>query len=351
MLTIDTLFVSPDATCLDALAAIDAGGVGLCLVVRNTDELVGVLTDGDVRRGLLGGATLDAAIRSLVNERPVTVGTKDDRASVLELMRARRLHAIPTLADGRVVGIHTLQEIIGNETRPNWAVLMAGGKGARLGNLTASVPKPMLRVAGRPILERIALQVIGAGVRKLAISVNHMASVIEDHFGEGDALGCEIRYLREEENLPLGTAGSLALLADVGIDTADPILVLNGDIMTPSSLGPLIDTHATSGCAITVGASSHNYRVPFGVLTTDDDGLLAEIEEKPLYSWRVGAGIYVVQPDTVSLIPRDVPFDMPDLCEAVSEAGRDIGVYDLGADWIDIGRPTDLSRARGESAP
>ncbi len=345
---LDALRVSSAGSVVDAMAAIQAGGVGLCLVERDDAELVGVLTDGDLRRALLGGASLDSSIGELVSPSPVVVPDTEDRAAVLELMQALRLDAIPIVTDGRVTGLHTLQDIVGQPRRPNWAVVMAGGRGSRLGDLTAEVPKPMLAVAGRPILERIVLHLLSSGIDRIAITVNYKAAVIEDHFGDGDRFGCRISYIREDPGRPLGTAGSLRLLAGAGVVTDDPILVMNGDVMTPAPLGTLLDRHVERGWAMTVAATVHDYRVPFGVLDIATEDRLVAIDEKPTSSWRVGAGINVIDPDLIDLIPTDRPFDMTELCAAAMGADRPVGVHDLDSSWIDVGRPADLALARGE---
>lgn len=348
MIDLDRLRVSTRGTILDAMAAIQDGGVGLCLAESGDGTFVGVLTDGDLRRALLAGATLASSVGDLVSPSPVVVGEREDRAAVLELMRALRLTAIPIVHHGRVTGLHTLQDVVGQPRRPNWVVVMAGGRGTRLGDLTTDVPKPMLPVAGRPILERIVLHALSSGLANVAISVNYKAALIEDHFGDGRRFGCSIRYLREQPDRPLGTAGSLRLLGEVGADLGHPILVVNGDVMTPAPLGPLLDAHVERGPAMTVGATVHDYQVPFGVLDIDAAERLVAIDEKPLASWRVGAGINALDPGVIELIPPDRPFDMTDLCAELMRRRLPVAVHELDSSWIDVGRPRDLALARGE---
>ncbi len=348
MITLDLITIRPDSSFLDALAAIQRGGVRLCLVVGNDLAFEGILTDGDVRRALIDGRSLNESIHPSITREPIVVAESDSRVAVLEVMQARGLHAVPVVASGSVIGLHTLQEIIGTESRPNWAVVMAGGRGRRLGDLTQSTPKPMLKVAGRPILERILLHLVGSGIRKIALSVNYRSDAIEDHFGDGSRFGCQIEYLRESVDNPLGTAGSLALLSEPRFDLEDPFVVLNGDIMSHFSLRGLLDSHAASSHRLTVGATGHQYTVPFGVLHKTPEGELLRIEEKPTLTWSVGAGAYVLDPDVIDLIPIGRPMDMPTICSAIIDGQGTVGSYDLESDWIDVGNPRDLARARGE---
>ncbi len=195
-----------------AMQAVDAGAGGIALAVDKAGRLTGVVTDGDLRRALLGGASLDGPLEAVLNRAFVAMPAGQGRVEALDLMRARRIDAIPVLdGEGRPVALHLLHAFLEPASRPNWAVIMAGGEGTRLRPLTDTVPKPMLRVAGRPILERIVLHLTGFGITRVFLSVNYLAHVIEDHFGDGSALGISIEYLRESE--PLGTAGALASAA------------------------------------------------------------------------------------------------------------------------------------------
>ena len=349
MISLDLISISPDSSYIDALAAVDKGGMGLCLVIGDDGLLVGILTDGDIRRALLSGSELDGSITPAITLQPITVSQADSRVAVLEVMQARGLGAVPVVAESRVVGLHTLQEIIGTESRDNWAVIMAGGRGTRLGSLTNNTPKPMLKVAGRPILERIILHLVGSGISRIALSVNYKSGIIEDHFGDGSRLGCQIEYLREAPDNPLGTAGSLSLLSEAGIEPTEPFVLLNGDIMSHFSLAGLFDAHEVGGYSVTIGGTQHEYSVPFGVLEQSESGQLITIEEKPTLSWSVGAGVYVLNPEIPGLIRRQEPLDMPTLCSILLKRGHRVGVHDLESDWIDVGNPKDLARARGES--
>lgn len=344
---LSVLKVSSDGNFLDALRAIQAGGAGICLVVEAGARFVGILTDGDVRRALIDGRSLSDPIQGSVSNSPAVVGVAEDRAYVLDVMQALHLDAIPVIENGDVVGLHTLQAILGISDRRNWAVIMAGGLGSRLGDLTADTPKPMLTVAGRPILERIILHLLSSGFRKIALSVNYKADVIERYFGDGSKFGCELIYIKEKPDQPLGTAGSLRLFSEMGLSRADPIVVLNGDVLTRASIASILDFHELRSNDMTVGAIDHGYQVPFGVIVADEDDSLVEINEKPMNSWRVCAGINVIEPEIIDLIPDTGSFDMTDLYSAAIKDGRSIEAFDLDSSWIDVGRPKDLTVARG----
>lgn len=325
----------------DGLSALDRGAGQIALAVDPDGRLTGVVTDGDVRRALLGGATLDLPLASILTRNPIVVGPNDQRADVLELMRARRISAIPVVdATGSPVGLHLLHEFLERVSRSNWAVVMAGGQGIRLRPLTDTVPKPMLRVAGRPILERIVLHLVGMGIGRIFLSVNYLGEVIEAHFGDGTAFGARIDYLRESR--PLGTAGALGLLPE---PPTEPLLLLNGDLVTSADLGSLLAFHEARGFDATVGFRRYLHTIPFGAIERDGDRLVG-LEEKPTLEREVNTGMYVLDPAVVALVRRDEPTSMPDLVATALEAGRRVGAFEIEDDWVDIGQREQLVRAR-----
>lgn len=341
------LVVDERASIREAMLAIDKGAARIALVVRD-DQLVGTLTDGDLRRALLSGAGMDDPVLAYLNRSPRVVGPHTPRAHALDVMRAWSIEQLPVLDDrGRLVGLHLLREIVGAEERPNAAVIMAGGRGTRLGAITKTVPKPLVEVAGRPILERIVLHLVGFGVRRIFISVNYLAPLIEEHFGDGDALGCSISYLREDPDLPLGTAGSLSLLDVSRAGIREPLIVMNGDVVSQFSVPDLLATHDHAGNLITVAVKEHVYQVPFGVVQ-GTDGQLTAWQEKPTHSWHVSAGIYVIAPQVVAQVPCATYCDVPTVVQRCAAAGQRIGTWSLDAEWLDVGRPSELQRARGE---
>ena len=328
---------------IDVLRSLDASGLAIVLIEDERGLARGVLTDGDVRRALLAGATLDTAVDVYVHRDFSSVVSATNRAEVLDLMQARGIEEVPILSsDGRFVGLHTLQDLVGSATKPNWAVIMAGGRGERLRPLTDSIPKPMVKVAGRPILERIVLHLVGSGIRKIFISVNYMAEVIEAHFGDGASFGCSIECLRE--STPLGTGGSLSLLPRM---PSHPALVLNGDLVTQFDVARMLAFHEEGGYRATVGVHEYSHTVPLGVVELDGERII-QVREKPTQTWQVNAGIYVLDPDLLRRVPADTYFGLPSLIEECLESGEAVGAFHVREDWVDIGHHRELKRARGE---
>jgi NDP-sugar pyrophosphorylase family protein len=221
---------------------------------------------------------------------------------------------------------------------------MAGGRGERLRPITDAMPKPMVRVAGRPILERIVLHLVGFGFRRVFVSVNYMSDVITEYFGDGSRFGCRIEYLHETE--PLGTAGALSLLPDLA---EHPILVLNGDLLTQADLGALLRFHERYSLKATVGVREYVHNIPFGVIEMDGHRVVG-LSEKPTQVWLANAGIYCIDPDLPQRTPQRAFFNMPDLVADCLDQSEPVGGFLIEGDWVDVGRLDELRRARGEDA-
>lgn len=342
--------VRTDATILSALAAIDATGSGLCCLVDDSGALRAVFTDGDARRALLAGAALADAVLPHATTAPKTVPAGTSRAHVLDLMSSLRLTTVPEVdAEGRLVAVHTLSDIVGGEKLPNRAVIMAGGKGTRLGALTRDTPKPLMTVAGRPIIEWVILGLVRDGVTRISVSVNHLADKIIDRLGDGSQLGAEIDYLREDPETPLGTAGSLTLLPeDATSDDAPPMIVLNADIMVDYNARALLQRHAASGARMTMGTKTYQHSVPFGVVEVDDDRRVRGIVEKPDLTVEVNAAVYCIDAALVRRLPYGEPSTMPELAQMCLDDGESVIAWPISSEWIDVGTPQDLARAKGE---
>jgi dTDP-glucose pyrophosphorylase len=332
------------ATIADAMRSLEASMTQIVLVVDESNRLVGTLTDGDLRRALLEGADMRSDVADHVNRDCFIVGPDAARAEVLDLMQARQIAQVPAVDDERrIVGLHLLHDLISNIERPNWAVVMAGGRGARLGDLTQAVPKPMLQVAGRPILERIVLQLVGSGIRRIFLSVNYLAAVIETHFGDGHRFGCSIDYLREDA--PLGTGGALALLPRGPGEPAHPVLVMNGDLVTQANFGRLIDAHEAGGQTVTMAVRRYVHQLPYGVVDLDGDTLLG-FEEKPSTERFINAGIYVLDAAPIRGLGPAEPFTMPEFIERIRAEGGVARVVEVADDWNDVGARDQFDRAR-----
>ena len=343
-LQISDYCVSEGGSIRDALTVIDYCGIGLEIVCSVSFRVTGVISDGDIRRALLAGKSLESPLSPHVVSRYVRVAPRASRVEVLDLMQARRLQQIPIVDDeGLLKGMHTLHGILGGELRSNWAVIMAGGKGTRLGSITCHTPKPMLPVAGRPILERLVLHLMSFGVRRIFLSINHLGHVIEDHFRDGQKFGCQIEYLRED--IPLGSGGSLSLLPE---PPTAPLIVMNGDLVTEADIGAMLEFHAEGGYYATMGIRPYQHEIPFGCVQTEQ-GRIAALEEKPLVEKKINAGVYVLSPPAVASIPRDSLFPITHLFENALTEHISCGAYLIENDWIDVGQPSQLAQAQGRA--
>jgi len=345
------LFVFSTSTIRSAVAAIDRSRkLGLAVVVDRQDRLVNTLTDGDVRRGLLAGVSLDAPVERLLEIKrntphpdALTAPTGTDRESCVALMRRHGVRQLPLLdAAGRVSEIATLAPQDMDEMGFS-AVVMAGGFGKRLFPLTEHTPKPMLPVGGRPILEILVRQLSESGVRDFHFTTHYRPEKIREHFGDGSGFGVNINYLNEES--PLGTAGALSLLPVPQTDQ----LVINGDILTQLDFGRMFDFHRQHKAAMTVAVREYEHVVPFGVVRISD-ALIRAIEEKPRHSWFVSAGIYILSPRVFDHIVRGERLDMPQLIERIIHAGQPVASFPIREKWTDIGRQGDYEAANREAS-
>lgn len=350
----DTLAIAcidQTATILQALEVIDRSATGICCIVDDRAKLIAVLSDGDVRRALLAGGALSDSALAVAQHRPRTVPAGTSRAGVLDLMKSLRLSAVPEVdAESRLIALHTLSDIVGGHSLPNYAVIMAGGKGTRLGDLTRHTPKPLMTVAGRPIIEWVILGLVGDGVTRIFVSVNHMADQIIERLGDGSDLGCDIQYLREDTEHPLGTAGSLTLLPeDLITPASEPIIVVNSDIMVDFNARSLLRSHESSGASMTMGTKLYQHTVPFGVVDVESDRRVNSITEKPELAVEVNAAVYCIDAALVRKLPKGQPSTMPELAQICLSEGKSVFAWPLASEWIDVGTPADLARAKGEA--
>jgi dTDP-glucose pyrophosphorylase len=341
-------FSEESASILDAMGAIARGVAGAAFAVTTDDLLVGVVTDGDIRRALLDGALLSDPVKPFIRTNALVAKSADSRASILDLMQARAISQIPIVNDeGQLVAVHLLRELLGRIDRPNMALILAGGRGTRLGPITNSLPKSMVTVAGKPILERLVNHISGFGISRIALSVGHLGDVIVDHFGDGSQFGCEITYLWEDPENPLGTGGPLGSLSKLFPELSAPVLVMNGDLMTQFDVAAMLAHHERAGAVATVGAFPYTHEVPYGVLQVDDAGHIESIVEKPLWQELVSGGIYVFNPSVLREVPTDSFFPMTQVLTDRIDKGGGVSVWSLDEDWMDIGNPQDLAKARG----
>jgi len=332
--------VRPDAAIHDVLKVLDETGIRLVVVVDESDRLLGVVSDGDIRRALLRGMDFGEKVTQVMNPNPHVARIGERRDVLRSLMERFSLIHIPLVnEDNRVVGLETFQHLLRPLVRDNWVFLMAGGFGTRLRPLTDNCPKPMLPVGGKPILETILESFIAAGFRQFFISVHYLPTVIKSHFGDGSRWGVTIRYI--EESIPLGTGGALGLLPD--IDPL-PLVVMNGDVLTQLDFNALLDFHVAQEDAMTLCVREYEIQVPFGVVEGIDTRV-TEIVEKPVQKFFVNAGIYVISPDALKRAYPPRRLDMPDLVKDMLALESKISMFPVHEHWLDIGRPDDYATA------
>jgi len=341
------LIITPRDSVRDAMCAIDRSGLEVALVCDPPQRLVAVITDGDIRRALLRGVSLTAPIAGIGSTRFKFVPVEASREEAVALMIDQGIKCLPVIgADGTLAGLHTLHVALVDGRSDSWAVIMAGGKGERLGDLTQAIPKPMLPVGDRPILERIVQLLVSHGIRRIFISINYLGRMIQDHFGDGSRFHCRITYLNEDK--PLGTGGALSLLPEV---PTEPLLLMNGDLLTQINLGRMLAFHRAGGHAMTMALRDHKVQVAFGVAETEGNRVV-RLVEKPSLAYQINAGIYIIQPEVVAMVPKDEFFPITNLIERCIAEDRAVGGYHLQESWSDIGMPQEFWAAHhGGSEP
>ncbi len=342
MKKIDTVKLKPDATIREALHIIDSGAIKLAVVTDKDNRLLGTITDGDIRRAILNGKSLDESIEEVYNIHPVTVGVDEDRESIINICTAKKIYQIPVVDDlGRVVQIAMLDELLKPKTHPNKVVLMVGGLGSRLRPLTETTPKPMLHVGGRPILQTIVERFASHGFTDIIMCVNYKADIIKEYFGDGSRFGVNIEYVLEKERM--GTAGALSLLKR---RPKEPFFVMNGDLLTNVNFENMLQYHLDNDAAASMCVREYDFQVPYGVVNIED-GKISSIEEKPVHRFFVSAGIYMLNPECLDLIPNGY-YDMPALFEKLIQQGERAISFPLREYWLDIGRIEEYEKANRE---
>jgi dTDP-glucose pyrophosphorylase/CBS domain-containing protein len=323
-----------------AIESLNASGLQIVLVVNGAGQLVGTVTDADIRRGLLRGLLLHEDVVSIMQRDPLVVPPQMERDTALQLMKVNRIHQLPIVdQERRVVGLHLIDQLMAPYARTNLLVIMAGGRGTRLKSHTEHCPKPLLPVAGKPILEHILERAVADGFTRFVISIHYLGHMIEEHFGSGEKWGTEITYLREQA--PLGTAGALGYLSDL---SDAPFLVSNGDVLTDVRYSELLDYHRRNGADATMAVRQHEWRHPYGVVRTDGLEIIG-FEEKPVSRTHVNAGLYVLEPHVITALRPGEGCDMPTLFERLKQRGDRTIVYPLHELWVDVGVPEQYAEA------
>jgi dTDP-glucose pyrophosphorylase len=335
------LTVRPDASLLDTIAAISKGTKQIALVIDDAGVLLGTVTDGDIRRGLLRGLDMKALVTEVMNPNPTTASLGDDAQTVMVEQLARMIHSVPVIdGSGKVVGLFTDADLVTPDEITTPVVLMAGGKGVRLYPLTKDVPKPMLKIGDMPIIEIILRKLKSQGFKNVFISVNYLGNIIEEHIKDGAWLGLNVTYLHESQ--PLGTAGALGQLNG---KLNEAFIVMNSDLLTNCDFRQVIRFHKKTGAKGTLGVREYSFQIPYGVVNINGTEV-ESISEKPLHRSMVSAGIYALDPWALSLVPADEYCDMPTLLDKIKAEGQKVSAFPIHESWLDIGRHDDLNDAR-----
>jgi dTDP-glucose pyrophosphorylase/CBS domain-containing protein len=349
MINVQTLFVTLDESLKNVLRCIDTNRQGIALVVDEQARLIDTITDGDLRRAILDQLSLDACVNELLPRKhskhpPVTASPDTPEVELLRLMNRAGIRHVPLVdSNSRVVSIALLTDLATRKELNLRGVVMAGGLGTRLRPLTNSIPKPMVPIAGRPLLEHIVDQLRESGIRRVDFTTFYKGEVIEEHFGDGTGFGVQIGYTQETE--PLGTAGSLRLLNDWN----EPLLVINGDIFTRMDFRALLHFHEEHHADMTVAVRAYEISVPYGVVETDGE-LITGISEKPVIRNFINAGVYLLNPKVRQLIPASKVFHMTDLIHKLTSQKRRVICFPIHEYWIDIGKTEDYQEVKLELA-
>ncbi|WP_418640913.1 nucleotidyltransferase family protein [Sulfurimonas sp. ST-27] len=343
MSTYKEILLHKNSTIQEALKVIDKGAMRIAIVLGENEKVVGTLTDGDIRRGLLNGLSLDSSIENLYFKEPTLANINDSKELIIQKAIRKQIYQIPIVDDeGKLVKIEDLAKLLKTNAKKNRVVLMAGGLGTRLRPLTQDVPKPLLKVGNKPILETIIENFAKYGFVNIIISVNYKADMIKKYFGDGSTLGVNIDYIQEDKRL--GTAGALSLIKE---RPQEPFFVMNADLLTNVNFEHLLDYHSFENSVGTMCVREYDYQVPYGVIQTEGSKIIS-IEEKPVHKFFVNAGIYVLSPQVFEYIPKNEFYDMPTLFEDIIKNELKTISFPIHEYWLDIGRMSDFEQAQNE---
>jgi len=333
------------ATIKQVIKNLNQSGIKIVLVVNEQAKLEGTISDGDVRRGLLNGLDLNSSIETIIHRNALVVPPKMGREMVMQLMVANKIQQIPVVDEQQhIVALHLWDAITTTPSRSNMMIIMAGGMGTRLRPHTENCPKPLIQVAGKPMLQHIIERAKLEGFSHFVLAIYHLGHMIEDYFGDGESLGVRIDYLREPS--PLGTAGALGLLDPAPVK---PIVVTNGDVITDIRYGELLDFHTRYEALATMAVLVHEWQHPFGVVQTDGVDIVG-FEEKPVARSHINAGVYVLEPEALAVLNGNEHCDMPTLFGRLKTKNQRTVAYPMHEPWLDVGRSDDLQSANSQFA-
>tara|TARA_B100001175_G_scaffold317854_1_gene336955 strand:+ start:188 stop:1240 length:1053 start_codon:yes stop_codon:yes gene_type:complete len=342
MKSVEKIKITKDVTIKQAMKIIYKGTFQIAIAVDKKGRLIGTLTDGDIRNGLLKGLNIDSSVKSIIFKKPITAKKNDTKEKLLKTALSNKIYQIPVIdKNKKVIGIHILDQLIKIKNKSNKVVIMAGGKGMRLRPLTKNIPKPMLKVGNKPILQTLVEKFKESGYEDFVICVNYKSKIIKDYFGDGTRFGVKIKYI--DEKIRMGTAGALSLFKE---KPKEPFFVINGDLLTNLDFEKMLDFHNKHNSRATMCISEYNIDSPYGEVKLDKENI-ASIEEKPKHKFFVNAGVYVLDPKCINLIPKKF-YDMPSLFKKIIANKNKTISFPLGEYWIDIGRFNDYKKANLE---
>ncbi|WP_419766214.1 MAG: nucleotidyltransferase family protein [Arcobacter sp.] len=314
----------------EAIKLLDENGNGILPVVNLSNELTGLITDGDIRKAILN-EKLD--LKYIINKNPYKLHINSSKNQIINYLKKIRRRHIPLVDnDNKFIKIFTLDEIEFN-LKNNWIVIMAGGLGTRLGELTKNIPKPMLKIGNKPILQHIIEMFTSYGFTKFIISVNYKSEIIKNYFKDGNEFGIEVKYLEEKKRL--GTGGALSL---IDLDINEPFFVTNGDVITSLDFNEMLNEHLYSKANATMCVKKETYQLPYGNVSMDEEQNIIEMKEKPIYSFFINTGIYIFDPIILKYIPKNVFFDLPEVFELLKKDNKSTKTFIMDSYWVDIGK-------------
>lgn len=330
----------PDDSLKSALEVIEANARGIAFVTDESGMLLGTITDGDIRRAILKNYSLDIAVKLIMNEHFIFVTKNYTRTLIETIYDQKQINQLPVLDDKmRLIEIVFYSDLKKTPVKENWVILMAGGYGTRLAPLTNDVPKPMLKVGARPILETIVEQLKSYGFKNLIFSLNYKSSIIENYFQDGSNFGVRIEYVKEKKRL--GTAGAIRL-AKRFLDK--PFMVVNADILTKLNFENFMRYHLKHGNDITIGTRKYELQIPYGVVDITDE-TVSSLVEKPRINYFVNGGVYCLQPEAADMIPENEYYDITQLISSMTGTSKKVGSFPITEYWMDIGHMEDYNQA------
>ena len=337
---LEMVTLPPSASIAEAIAQLDKAGTGALVLCAADHRLAGLLTDGDIRRAILRGVSLNTPCEVIASREPLTIDSATSASEALELMVKHDISHLPVVdVSGCVVRFLLRRNLVQHGAGDLSAVIMAGGYGKRLLPLTEQVPKPMLPVGDKPLLERTIQQLRRSGIRDISLTTHYLPESIIEYFGDGSAFGVRLNYLKED--YPRGTAGGIKLMRRI----ENPFIVINGDIITGVPFQEMLNFHRKHNASLTVGVRKYEVAVPFGVVDLEEVRV-SNIREKPSFSFFINAGIYLLEPDVHDFIPSEQRFDMTDLIQKLIEAGKTVVSFPIMEYWLDVGRHEDYAKAQ-----